>query len=521
MTILSHLDACERALAARGFPAMSPWWREQLTAFYQGGQRQLVLRVGRRGGKSSTLCRVAVLEALYGDHRIPPGDVGVVAIVSTRREEASARIRTIAAILDALRVRHRPADSGIELTDRPIAFRVFPCTIAAVSGFTAILVVADELAKWRDSETGVNPATEVLAALRPTMATMPGARIILSSSPLGPDDAHALAYAAGDTDWQMVAHAPTWLANPTISEEQTRSLEPDDRVWRREYLAIPQVGVSAAFEPEDVDAMFVRRNADLRGDWSRYVYVLDLSGFTNRDRPTVARVGWGRPTADEIPELREPALDAAGREIPHAYHALGEGERGPIWAIRHGLEWRTRPVLCFDQIGCFDHASSADEVASTVAYQAERHGGIVRVIADQYASHAWRAHFEQFGLEFVSLPFTQPNKQRAVAQLRRLMRDRMIAIPPDGSPTHALEAMRGELAAYSERISASGNMLYAARGSGHDDYASLLILAAIADEEALIPGTPLGPIGGTGSGWFQGYQYHPAPLPSPAPGDWM
>ena len=88
MTVLSHVPTLERALVDAGFPAMTPWWRDALASFYESGRRQLVLRVGRRGGKSSTLCRVAVLEALFGEHYVPPGDVGVVAIISTSRDEA-------------------------------------------------------------------------------------------------------------------------------------------------------------------------------------------------------------------------------------------------------------------------------------------------------------------------------------------------------------------------------------------------------------------------------------------------
>ena len=75
------------------------------------------------------------------------------------------------AVLDALGIKHRPIDGGVELVDRPIAFKVYTASIAWVSGFTCIRAIADEAAKWRDADTGANPAREVLASLRPTMAT--------------------------------------------------------------------------------------------------------------------------------------------------------------------------------------------------------------------------------------------------------------------------------------------------------------------------------------------------------------
>jgi hypothetical protein len=106
--------------------------------------------------------------------RLPPGDVGIVGIVSVSRDEAAQRLRTIKAILDALGVKYRPIDCGIELEARPIAFKVFTASISGVVGGTWFCGIGDELARWRDADTGANPATEVLGSLRPTMAGQPG-----------------------------------------------------------------------------------------------------------------------------------------------------------------------------------------------------------------------------------------------------------------------------------------------------------------------------------------------------------
>jgi hypothetical protein len=232
---LANLPALEAALKAKGFPPLSRWWRRSLASFYRSKKRQLVVRVGRRGGKSSTLCRIAVLEALFGDHVIPPGDVGVVAIISVSRDEANQRLRTIKSILDALGVKWKPVEGGIELEGRPIVFKTFAASISGVSGFTCICAICDEVAKWRDSDTGANPATEVLASLRPTMADQPNARIFLSSSAMGRLDAHAVAFDLGATPFQEVASAKTWEARPELTEADCRALEPDFDIFNREY----------------------------------------------------------------------------------------------------------------------------------------------------------------------------------------------------------------------------------------------------------------------------------------------
>src|SRR5690606_29114107 len=100
---IRQLRALDKALVKKSFPVMSPFWTSTFERFISSGKRQLVARVGRRGGKSSSLCRFAVAFArAYDVTKIPPGDTGVVAFVSVNRDEAAQRLRTIKAILDAI-----------------------------------------------------------------------------------------------------------------------------------------------------------------------------------------------------------------------------------------------------------------------------------------------------------------------------------------------------------------------------------------------------------------------------------
>jgi hypothetical protein len=246
-------------LSARGFPAMAPWWRDTLRGFYGSGKRRLVLRVGRRGGKSSTLCRVAVAEALFGGHKIPPGDVGVFAIVSVKMSEAEERLRTIAAILQAIGMRPdvdyiQRADE-IEIVGKRAVFRVFSATRGASVGFTSIGLFCDELAIWRNDATGANPAREILAWLRPTMATQPRAKMFLSSSPFSTLDAHHEMFELGQTEAQVVAFATSFTANPSLDEAATHVDEPDHLEWQRQYMAVPMsAGSDSFFDPAAIAA---------------------------------------------------------------------------------------------------------------------------------------------------------------------------------------------------------------------------------------------------------------------------
>lgn len=254
----------EVAWAQSGGRPLSPFWSDWIR--HWGARRREVLRVGRRGGKSSMLEQIATVEALHSTATVPTGDAGVVPIVSVDRREASNRIRAVGLMLDCLGIheeRSRTKKSqGIKrksYADRHVLeserfgtriIQVYTASIAGVSGFTSICVLLDEVAKWKDTDTGSNPAAEVIASIAPTMATQPEAVMVLSSSPWSEVDAHAQAYDQGDTTSQRVSYAPSWIANPTLTEEGTRREEPDDQIWEREYKAIPMKDIASQwFDP--------------------------------------------------------------------------------------------------------------------------------------------------------------------------------------------------------------------------------------------------------------------------------
>lgn len=428
MPVLQHIDALERALEKHAFVPMSPWWRETIRDFYNTSARQLVLRVGRRGGKSSTLCRVAVLEALFGDHKIPAGDVGVVAIISVRLDEARERLRTVEAILRALKAPFKRTGDTIELSNRPIAFRCFAASMAGVVGFTCIAAICDEVARWRDADSGSNPATEVLGSLRPTMATQPNARIFLSSSPLSTLDAHHKAFELGDTATQRVAYAPTWEANPTISEEETHRLEPDQRLWSREYLAQPADPDESLISAEDVDACTHDKIAPLPpGSWISC------------------------------------AIDPATRGDVWSLIILatiGEGE-----AARHrvvGLkEYRPRPGTPL----------SPGVVLADIRQTLSSRWGTNTVVSDQWSGDALRELAARVGLRLVVMPTTAQSKYQSFENLRTAIANRTIELPKH-------DGLRSDLLSLRRRITTSGVAIATPRvGGRHCDSATALALA--------------------------------------------
>jgi len=75
--VWERLLGLEAGWVRSGLPALSGWWRGVLEEWLTGERRALVGRVGRRGGKSSSLCRWAVAEVVGGEHEVPEADLGV------------------------------------------------------------------------------------------------------------------------------------------------------------------------------------------------------------------------------------------------------------------------------------------------------------------------------------------------------------------------------------------------------------------------------------------------------------
>lgn len=491
-TIVARIDALETALADKSFPRLAPWWRSTIERFYRSNKRQLVLRVGRRGGKSSTLCRIAVLEALCGDHNVTAGDVGIVGIVSVSRDEAASRLRTIRSILDALGVKYRERDQSIELVDRPIVFKVYTATIAGVVGGTWICAICDEVCRWRDSDSGANPASQVLASLRPCLATMPNAKIFLSSSPLGLEDAHAKAFEQGETEFQSTAHAPTWEANPSLSEAATRALEPHEPTWRREFAAIPQAGACGAFDPRDIDRA-IRQLSEVGAPRGRSVGVMDWAGGGG-DSEADAIVCWhDRLIADPDDEwIWDPPTPGFGsfiifRDGKPVTPRLDENGR-PV----RNPKFESRPLLVVRNIqsvdGKFRNTISAEEIVARVAYSARRFGAH-HVCGDQHSAFFLEGSFaRQHRLVYKQCTWTNESKIQAVATVRRWFRDGAIVIEPG----HEAEKLRRELLNFEERVTSSGAISYGARRASHDDRVALLLTAAMAEQQGILLGGPYG-----------------------------
>jgi hypothetical protein len=201
---------------------------------------------GRRAGKSFMLALVAVFLACFKDWRahLGPGEVGTIAVVCADRRQARTIMRFALGLLKATPMLKRQV---INVTKESITLRndivieIHTASFRTVRGYTIVAALLDEIAFWPTDETASEPDVEVLAAVKPAMATVPGAMLLCASSPYSRRgvlwDAHRKHFGK-DGDPVLVWQAPTRAMNPSVSEDFIRQhLEDDPARAAAEYLA--------------------------------------------------------------------------------------------------------------------------------------------------------------------------------------------------------------------------------------------------------------------------------------------
>lgn len=287
---LALLDI-DRQCAKEGMPPISDWWLENLCAFYKGGFRRFCARVGRRGGKTSTIIKCAVAEVLYGRYTVPPNDIGDFIFISKDREDVRDKLLKTSKVLDALKIEYHPTKDELVLAHYPVRMKSVVATIAGVVSKTAIGIFEDEVALWRDAASGANPAKEILANLRPSMITQPGAHEYMVSAPWGCDDVHYHAIEEGTTKKQYVCIAPTWEANPTVTKEECQEEEPDPVICDRSYGAIPMsAGTGTYFDSRLIENITEDIPETLGSKEHFHVAAVDLAFSNDRAALSIGRL---------------------------------------------------------------------------------------------------------------------------------------------------------------------------------------------------------------------------------------
>jgi len=241
--------------------------------------------VGRRGGKSFISAIMAVYLALFYDYKqyLAPGEKGVIQIIAADRSQAQVILSYTKGILHSNPVFEQYIESelkeSIDLTNG-ICITVMSASFRLVRGRSLAAVILDEIAFFRAE--GANPDVEILAAIRPAMATIPNSKLIVISSPYARSgvlyETHRDYFGKDNSDI-LVWQADTRTMNPTISQELIdRETKKDPSAARAEWQALFRDDIETFLDPQLVEACAVLPAVTPPDKYTVYQGFVDPSG---------------------------------------------------------------------------------------------------------------------------------------------------------------------------------------------------------------------------------------------------
>jgi hypothetical protein len=211
---------------------------------------------------------------------------GTILVLARDRAQARTILRYVQALLTQVpmiaKLVEREVADGFDLSNG-VTIEVASASYKSVRGYTVISALADEIAFWQTDEGSSNPDHEILTALRPAMATIPGAMLLCASSPYARRgslwDAHRRHFGKDD-DPVLVWQAETRLMNPTVPEQVINdAFEADAASANAEFGAQFRTDVEALLTREAIEQC-VSLDCHERAPMSDQVYsaFIDPSG---------------------------------------------------------------------------------------------------------------------------------------------------------------------------------------------------------------------------------------------------
>jgi hypothetical protein len=322
---------------------------------------EAALIVGRRGGKSRILATIAVFLACFRDYApyLAPGEMATIAVLASDRSQARVIFRYVIGLLEAVPLlKQMIIDHDAEtitLSNRVI-IEIATASFRTARGYSFAAVLCDEVAFWRSDETSANPDIEILRALRPGLASIPGSMLLIASSPYAKrGELYAVwrRHYGKDNARVLVWKADTATMNPSI----------DPAIIKEAY-------------DSDPEAARAEYGAEFRDDLADFVTQEAIDAVT----------AWGR---SELPPLAgivyRAFLDPSGGNRDSMTLAIGHLSSNGVCILDDLFE--VRPPF-------------EPEAVVLQCVTLLRRYGVSRVIGDKYAGEWVPARFAEHGIEF-------------------------------------------------------------------------------------------------------------------------
>ncbi|HUA81240.1 MAG TPA: hypothetical protein VL997_12760 [Dyella sp.] len=398
---------------------------------------EAALVIGRRGGKSRMLALIAVFLATFRDYDeyIAPGEIPTIAIIAADRKQARVILHYCRGLLQSVALlAPLLVDEMVESLKLKsgVVIEVHSGRISSPRGRTMIAVLGDEIAFWRTDDDASNPDTEVIAAVRPALATIPGSMLLIASSPYAK---RGVLYSTFRRHW---------------GHDGSRTL-----VWRGKSLemnpSLDPAIVEAARE-EDPAAAASEYDAEFRDDIAQFVPREVIDACTVPDRRELL-------PASKVNYFA--AVDPSGGSSDSMTLGIAHEEGGAtvLDAIRE-----VRPPFS-------PEAVVADFAALLKSYR------IRTVVGDRYGGEWCREPFRGHGIEY----------QLAELSASEIFRDALPLLTSGNAQLLDLPRLSNQLAALERRTSRSGRDLISHPPGGHDDIAVVACSALLLCKSARRP----------------------------------
>jgi hypothetical protein len=318
------------------------------TAVPAAPSKEAVLICGRRGGKSRVIAFIATYLATFRRYEefLAPGEVATVAVIAASQKQARTIFRYISGAIEAIgmlkaEVAKETADS-IELKNR-VVIEIATASFRVTRGYTYAAVLADEIAFWRTEESA-NPDEEIIKAIRPGLSTIPGAMLLLASSPYAK---RGLLYNlwkrhyGKDGARVLVWRGSTAEMNPRIDPEIiAEAYEDDPEAAAAEFGAEWRNDIAAFVQREVVEACMMPGRYELPFiTGSRYFAFVDPSGGTS-DSMTLAISERVRGKPAILVAVREVKPPFSPEQVTEDFCALLKAYKiGSVTGDRYAGEW--------------------------------------------------------------------------------------------------------------------------------------------------------------------------------------
>jgi hypothetical protein len=378
--------------------------------------REAWVIVGRRGGKSRIAALLAVWLACFQSYALARGEHGTLPVIAADRKQARVVLGYVKGLLHGAPMLkaliEREGTESIELTNG-VSIEVHTASWRSVRGYTVVGAVLDEVAVWR-SEESANPDREILAALRPAMATVDGALLVAISSP----------YARRGVLWDAYRRHFKKAGDVLVWQAATRTMNP----------SVPQKVIDAAME-EDEAAALAEYGAQFRRD---------VEAFVSREVVEAATVPGRRELPPQSGVQHVAYCDPSGGSVDSFTVAIAHQEPDGA-VVLDCLRERKAPF-------------SPDAVVADFAAVLKQYG-CTRVVGDRYAGEWPREAFLKAGIVYETSERTKSDLYGAALPLLNSGRVQLLDEP----------RLQAQLCGLERRTSRAGKDSIDSGPHGHDD----------------------------------------------------